>query len=242
MADTRREPDSTELAGTEPTGTGPTSTATPPLTPKRIVDGAIALADEIGVHALTIRRLADAIDTKPMSIYHHLRNKDAILDAMVDRVFAEIALPPGGLPWTDAMRIRCTSAREVLARHPWAVPLLEGRTEPGADTLAHHDAVLGCLRGGGLTLEMTGHAYAALDAYVYGFAIQEASLPATGGDDLAELAEHLVAPLPADVFPHLTEFTAGRVLQPGYDFRDEFAFGLDLLLDALDRASADRGS
>ena len=169
-----------------------------------------------------------------MTIYHHVPGKEAILDGMVDRVFAEIDRPATDLDWKSAMRARCRSAREVLARHPWAAPLMESRTNPGPETLGHHDAVLGCLRGGGLSLAMTAHAYALLDAYVYGFALQEASLPATGGDDMAELAGSIIEPVPEGTYPHLMEFTAGHVLQPGYDFRAEFDFGLDLILDALD--------
>ncbi len=204
------------------------------LTADRVIDGAMALADRIGVHDLTIRRLADALDTKPMTIYHHLPNKEAILDGMVERVFAEIDRPPTDLPWKPAMRHRCQSAREVLGRHPWAVPLMESRTNPLPETLGHHDAVLGCLRRGGLSLEMTAHAYALLDSYVYGFALQEANLPATGGDEMADLAEGLIEPVPDGVFPYLTEFATHHVLQPGYDFRTEFEFGLDLILDALE--------
>lgn len=205
------------------------------LTADRVLDGAMALADRIGVDTLTIRRLADALDTKPMTIYHHLPSKDAILDGMVDRVFAEIERPPTDLAWKPAMRHRCLSAREVLSRHPWAVPLMESRASALPETLGHHDAVLGCLRRGGLSLEMTAHAYALLDSYVYGFALQEASLPATGGAEMADLAEGLIEPLPDGVFPHLTEFTHHYVMQPGYDFRSEFEFGLDLILDALER-------
>ncbi len=204
------------------------------LTAERVLDGAMALADEIGIDAFTIRKLADALDTKPMTIYHHVPGKEAILDGMVDRVFAEIDRPDMDLGWKPAMRARCRSAREVLARHPWAAPLMESRTTPGPETLGHHDAVLGCLRRGGLSLAMTAHAYALLDAYVYGFALQEASLPATGGDDMAELAGSIIEPMPEGAYPHLAEFTAGHVLQPGYDFRAEFDFGLDLILDALD--------
>ncbi len=204
------------------------------LTADRVLDGAMALADRMGAHALTIRKLADALDTKPMTIYHHLPSKEAILDGMVDRVFAEIDRPPADLGWKPAIRHRCLSARRVLSRHPWAAPLMESRTTPGPETLGHHDAVLGCLRRGGLSLEMTAHAYALLDSYVYGFALQEAGLPATGGAEMADLAGALIEPLPDGAFPHLTEFTTQYVLQPGYDFRAEFEFGLDLILDALE--------
>lgn len=209
------------------------------LSAERVVEGAVALADEIGVEALTIRRLAEALDTKPMSIYHHVAGKEAILDGMVDRVFAEIDPPPDDVAWKPAIRHRCLSARAVLARHPWAAPLMESRTSPGSATLGHHDAVLGCLRRGGLSLEMTAHAYALVDSYVYGFALQEANLPATGGADMADLAQAIVEPMPDGAYPHLAEFTSDHVLQPGYDFRAEFDFGLDLILDALE-ASANR--
>ena len=205
------------------------------LSADRVLDGAMALADEVGIQAFTIRRLADALDTKPMTIYHHLPNKEAIIDGMVDRVFAEIDPPPPDLDWKPAIRLRCVSARAALARHPWATPLMESRTNPGPETLQHHDAVLGCLRRGGLSWELTAHAYALVDAYVYGFALQEASLPATGGADMTELAETIIEPVPDGAFPHLTEFAAEHVLQPGYDFRAEFEFGLDLILDALEQ-------
>jgi AcrR family transcriptional regulator len=218
----------------------PPSTNKQRLSADRVLDGAMALADEMGIGAFTIRKLADALDTKPMTIYHHVSSKDAILDGMVDRVFAEIDRPPPDLDWKPAIRHRCLSARRVLARHTWAAPLMESRTNPGPETLGHHDAVLGCLRRGGLSLEMTAHAYALIDSYLYGFALQEASLPATGGAEMAELAKTLIEPLPADHYPHLTEFTTGHVLQPGYDFRAEFDFGLDLILDALEARARGR--
>ena len=212
--------------------------ARPRLTAERVLDGAVALADEIGIDAFTIRKLADVLDVKPMTIYHHLPNKEAIIDGMVDRVFAEIDLPPADLDWKDAIRHRTASAREALARHPWATPLMDSRTSPGPATLTHHDAVLGCLRRAGFSWAMTGHAYALVDAYLYGFALQEANLPATGGEEMAELAEELIEPLPADVYPHLAGFVSQHVLAPGYDFGAEFAFGLRLILDGLEAALA----
>ena len=205
------------------------------LTAERVLAGALALADEIGIDDLTIRRLADALDVKPMTIYHHVANKEAIIDGMVDLVFAEIELPDPALPWNEAIRRRCASARVVLARHPWAAPYMESRTSPGPALLTHHDAVLGCLRRA-MSIEMTAHAYAVLDAYVYGFALQEATLPATGGAEMADLAAGMIEHFPADRYPHLAEFTAEHVMQPGYDFTNEFDYGLDLILDGLQRA------
>lgn len=218
--------------------TPPKDTAAPPrapLTRSRVLEGAVALADEVGMEAFTIRKLATAIDVKPMTIYHHVPNKDAIIDGMVDLVFAEIDRPPLDLDWKDAMRHRARSVRAALTRHPWATPLMESRVNPGPATLGHHDAVLGCLRHAGFSVEMTGHAYALIDSYLYGFALQEASLPATGGQDMAELAETITAAFPPGEYPHLVELTTEHVLQPGYDFGNEFEFGLSLILDGLER-------
>jgi AcrR family transcriptional regulator len=208
------------------------------LTPERVVASAVMLADGIGVDALTIRKLAVELDVKPMTIYHHVPNKEAIIDGMVDLVFSEIDLPPIDVDWKQAIRQRAASARVVLARHPWAAPLMESRTSPGPATLRHHDAVLGCLRAGGFSVEMTAHAYALIDAFIYGFALQEASLPATGGDEMGELAQAMAAAMPVGEYPHLVEFTTEHVLRPGYDFAREFDFGIDLILDGLEAAAA----
>ncbi len=203
------------------------------LNPERVIDGAVGLADEIGMEAFTIRKLAEAIGSKPMTIYHHVPNKEAIIDGMVDRVFSEIELPPTDLDWRAAILVRSRSMRQALLRHPWAASLMESRTSPGPATLRHHDAVLGCFRRAGFSLELTAHAYATVDAFLYGFALQETTLPATSGDDMTELAESIAEQMPADLYPHLTEFTADHVLQPGYDFGREFTFGIDLILDGL---------
>lgn len=205
----------------------------------RVLAGAVALADQIGIDAFTIRKLAAALEVKPMTIYHHVPNKDAILDGMIDIVFSEIDRPPRNLDWKLAIRQRSVSARTTLARHSWAVPLMESRTSPGEETMRHHEAVLGCFRRGGLSVEMTAHAYALVDSYIYGFAIQEANLPATGGEEMADLAELILDPLPVDEYPYLAELTTEHVLQPGYDFRDEFEFGLDLILDGLEAKAED---
>ena len=208
-----------------------------PLTAARVLAGAINLADRIGIEQLTIRKLAAELEVKPMSIYHHVPNKEAIVDGMVDLVFSEISRPPSDTDWKAAMRQRSLSAREVLARHPWAAPLMESRTAPGPETLHHHDAVIGCLRRGGFSIEMTAHAYALIDSYLYGFALQEVNLPATSGEELAELARSIIEPLPTGEYPHLMELAAEHIMQPGYDFGSEFEFGLDLILDGLEAAA-----
>jgi AcrR family transcriptional regulator len=209
------------------------------LNRERILRGAVELADDIGVEPLTIRKLADHLDAKPMTLYHHVANKDAILDGMVDSVFAEIETPPDDLPWRDAIRRRCVSARHVLASHPWAVPLMESRPAPGPATLHHHDAVVGCLLRGDLPMPLVAHAYAVVDAFVYGFAIQEASLPTGEAGDLDEVATAVREQLPPDLYPNLLALTTDHLLQPGYDFGHSFDVGLDIVLDGVERLAQD---
>jgi AcrR family transcriptional regulator len=207
------------------------------LTKERVLLAGVGLADQSGMEGFTIRKLATELDTKPMTIYHHLPNKEAIIDGMVDLVFAEIDVPPTGADWKTAIGKRARSARAVLARHPWATSLMESRVNPGPATLRHHDAVLGCFRAAGFTVEMTAHAYALVDAFIYGFALQEANLPSTGGEEMAELATAIAEQFEHDQYPHLTELTVEHVLKPGYDFTTEFDFGLNLILDGLAAAA-----
>jgi len=203
------------------------------LSRERVLRGAVAVADKGGLGSLTIRSLATELGVKPMSVYHHVANKDEILDGIVDIVFSEIDLPKAGGDWREELTKRAGSARRVLARHPWAIGLLETRTSPGPATLRHHDAVLGTLRTAGFSVQLTAHAYALLDSYVYGFALQEAALPFDGPDTVADVAEPMMALFSAGEYPHLVEMSTQHFLQPGYDFGDEFEFGLNLILDAL---------
>ena len=184
------------------------------------------------------RKLAQELGVEAMSLYHHVANKDDILDGIVDVVFSEIELPPGDADWKAAMRQRAISARKALRRHPWATGLMESRATPGPATLRHHDAVLGILRNAGFSIELAAHAYSLLDSYIYGFALQETSLPFDTPEETAEVAQSIMAGFPADTYPHLTEIAVEHVLQPGYDYGDEYLFGLDLILDGLDRAQA----
>ncbi|WP_231372263.1 TetR/AcrR family transcriptional regulator [Terracoccus sp. 273MFTsu3.1] len=205
-----------------------------PLSRDRVLDGAMRVADDGGLGALTIRAVAEQLGTKPMSIYHYVGGKEEIIDGIVDQVFGEMDLPATEGNWRVEMHRRCSSARTVLRRHPWAIPLLQSRTRPGPATLSHLDAVIGCLRGAGFSLELTAHAYALIDSYVYGFAMSEASLPINGPETVGEVAESMMLEYLAADYPNLLEFTTGHVLQPGYDFGLEFDYGLDLVLDALE--------
>lgn len=206
------------------------------LSRERVLRGAVAVADAGGVGSLTIRSLAAELGVKPMSVYHHVANKEEILDGIVDLVFSEIELPQIGGDWRTEMQRRAASARAVLRRHPWAIGLLESRTNPGPATLEHHNAVIGTLRGAGFSVAMTAHAYALIDAFVYGFALSEASLPINGPDTVTEVAEQMMEQYAADDYPHLVEFSVEHVMQPGYDFGEEFEFGLGIVLDGLGRS------
>jgi AcrR family transcriptional regulator len=198
--------------------------------------GAVEVADASGVGALTIRSLAQHLGVKPMSLYYYVANKDAILDGIVDLVFSEIDLPVPGGGWRSEMRRRAISARSVLRRHPWAIEILQSRTAPGPGTLRHHNAVIGTMREAGFTVEMTAHAFALLDSYIYGFALSEASLPINGPETVTEIAEQMMLQYLAVDYPHLAEFSVKHILKPGYDFGREFEFGLDLILDGLARS------
>ena len=209
-----------------------------PLTRERVLAAAIDLADRDGIASLSMRKLAQELGVEAMSLYHHVANKDAILDGLIDLVFGEIDLPVGEADWKVAMRRRAISAREVLRRHPWATGLMESRSTPGPATLRHHDAVLGILRNAGFPLELAAHAYSLLDSYIYGFALQETSLPFNTPEETAEVAQMMMAEFPADAYPHLTEITVEHVLQPGYSYASEYLFGLDLILDGLEQALA----
>jgi len=208
-----------------------------PLSRGRVLRAAVAFADAKGIGSLSMRKLGEVLGVEAMSLYNHVANKSELLDGMVDLVFGEIDLPGGESDWRSAMRQRAISARTVLSRHRWAIGLMESRTTPGPATLRHHDAVIGSLRGGGFSVEMAAHAFSVLDSYIYGFALQEANLPFDTGEETAELAQAIMAQFPAGEYPHFTELTVEHVLKPGYDYGDEYAFGLDLILDGLEHAN-----
>ncbi|MYV99148.1 TetR/AcrR family transcriptional regulator [Streptomyces sp. SID3343] len=200
-----------------------------------MLEAAIRVADRGGVEAITMRKVAQELGVEAMSLYHHVPNKDAILDGVVDAVFAAIELPgPGSHDWRDAIRARAFSARAVLSQHSWALGLMDSRRNPGPATLRHHDAVLGVLRKAGFTLPMAAHAVSLVDSYIGGFVIQEESLPMTTPDDVEDVAAGILEHLPTDELPYLTEMIVDHALRPGYDYSSEFDYGLDLILDALE--------
>lgn len=215
----------------------PSSSRRAPLSRDRALATAVEIADTGGIDGLTMRKLAQALGVEAMSLYHHVSSKSDILDGMVDLVFAEIELPADGTDWATAMRARAHSLRAALLRHPWAIGIMESRSQPGPSTLRHHDAVIGCCRRAGFSVEMSAHAFSALDSYIYGFVLQEINLPFTDGDDLSAVLDTMVPENFAEHYPHVAELTAEYVLRPGYSYRDEFEFGLVMIIDGLERAA-----
>jgi AcrR family transcriptional regulator len=206
-----------------------------PLSRDRVLSAALALADAGGLESLTMRRLGEELDVGPMALYRHVANKDDLVDGLVDLVFGEVGVPQSGADWRAAMRERATTMCDVLARHPWAIALMESRRNPGPANLRHHDAVIGCLRAAGFDMAMAAHAYSLLDAYLYGFALTKMNLPFENTADIAEVAQSMLQPFPLNAYPNLAAFITEHAMKPGYDFADEFEYGLDLILDGLER-------
>ncbi|MGI8519280.1 MAG: TetR/AcrR family transcriptional regulator [Actinomycetota bacterium] len=215
--------------------TGPKAEPRIPLSRERVLRAAIAFADAKGIESLSMRKLGQELGVEAMSLYKHVANKDDMLDGMVDVVFSEFDLPSDGVNWREAMRLRATSARQALSRHPWAIGLTESRMKPGPANLRHHDSVIGCLREAGFSIEMAIHAYSALDSYIYGFALQEKSLPFDTSDQVGEVAEIILSQFPANEYPYLAESVVEYITKSGWEYSDEFQFGLDLILDGLEK-------
>jgi len=205
-----------------------------PLSRARVLAAAVALADQAGLEAFSMRGLAQELGVVPMALYKHVANKDALLDGMVDIVFGEIELPSADLDWRPAMRRRAMSTRQALKRHSWAIGMMESR-HPGPANLRNHNAVMGCLREAGFSFEMAVHAYSAQDAYIYGFALQERDLDFKTPQSAGEAARRRANTIGAfEDYPYLVELVR-KLPQSGYDNTVEFAWGLDLILDALER-------
>ncbi|WP_322921281.1 TetR/AcrR family transcriptional regulator [Nocardioides renjunii] len=203
----------------------------PPLSPAAIVEAATRVADAAGLGGVSMRSVGRELGVEAMSLYHHVTNKDALLDGLADWVFTQVDLPVVGRPWRTQMELRARSAREVLVAHPWGLGLIESRRNPGPATLRHHDTVLGCLRTAGFSVPLAASAFSVIDAYVYGFVLTEVNLPFEAG----AAAEELVAgiDLLAEL-PHLAQMVAQQVVGGSYSYSDEFEPGLALVLDGLE--------
>ena len=211
-----------------------------PLTRERILDAAVAIADERGVAAVTMREVASALGVEAMSLYNHVANKDGLLDGMVDLVIEEIDLPDGLPDWREAMRRRAESARRVFERHPWLPLLLDSRQSSGPARLHYYDWVLGTLIEAGFSLDGAASAFSVLDSYIYGFGIQASTLSGSGDMTPEEMTEAFRAAIPAEHYPYLNRMTL-HAMEIGYDPEADFDFGLKLVLDGLERILTEGG-
>lgn len=207
-----------------------------PLNRVRVLQAAIKLADKSGIESLSMRTLGRALKVEAMSLYNHVANKEDVLDGIINIVVGEIELPTDTTSegWKKAMQQRALSARQVFNAHPWAISVMESRSNPGLALMQHHDRVIGCLRKAGFTITMAAHAFSVLDSYIYGFVLQEVNLPFGSAEELASVAEDILEQAPATDFPYFTEMIVKHALKPGYSYAKEFQFGLNLILNGLE--------
>ena len=206
-----------------------------PLNRDRVLRAALELADGGGTGALTMQEIGRRLGVEAMSLYRHVRNKDEILDGIVDLVFAEVELPADRSSWRTVLRARSISTRAALRRHPWAITLMESRMAPGPANLRSHEDTLSVLLNAGCSATTATHAYNLVDSYVLGFALQEVNLPFSNAEELAIVGDELLAQVPADAYPNLVR-VGNELLASGFDYGNEFEFGLDLILDGIGRA------
>jgi AcrR family transcriptional regulator len=204
------------------------------LTRQRVLEAAVALADREGIEAVSMRRLGQELGIEAMSLYTHVRNKQDLLDGMVDAVMAESPDRLEGDAWKAALRGTILDARAALLRHPWAPSIIETRESPGPATMIHYDRVMGILRGGGFSLEMTHHALHLLGSRLLGFTRELFDdSPTLTAEQAAALVEQL-----SPTMPHVAEMAAAATHEGGLGGCDtdlEFVFSLDVILDGLER-------
>ena len=204
-----------------------------PLNRERTLQVAMVIADDEGLDAVTMRRLARELGVEAASLYHHVNGKNEILDGLVDAVAAEIEPPAPSADWRTAITQRARNTRAVLRRHPWAVSLMASRTSPGPATLGLLETGIRCFREGGFPVLQAAHAISVVDSYVHGFVLQEVNLPFRDESELAAMTNAIMETFPAAEFPHLFEMTVEHVLQPGYDYGNEFVSGLGVVIDGI---------
>src|SRR4249920_1299998 len=205
-----------------------------PLSRDRVLRAAIRLADEGGFESLTMRRLGQELGVQAMSLYNHVVNKDDIRDGIIDLAMSEIEVASGA-DWKPALRRSAISAHDVLLRHAWACSLMTATTTVSPARLRWMEAVLRTLREAGFSAELTHHAYHALDSHITGFTLWQANFPFDTHEELTDLAEAFLREFPADEYPYFTEHAEWHLTESSPDDPSEFEFGLDLILDGLER-------
>jgi AcrR family transcriptional regulator len=210
-----------------------------PLSRDRILRAALDLADRDGFEACTMRKLGAELGVEAMSLYRYVNGKEDLRSGLVDLVFAEVEVSdPGTTEWRAALRSRAHSHHAAMRRHRWAIGHMEGRRQPGPSSLRVHDATLGTLREAGFAFRDAVHANSVLDAYVYGFALQERDLGPRAEGSTAEVMREQARDVPdMHAFPYLVE-AMEEFSDGGFDYDAEFAFGLELILDGIERLRA----
>jgi len=206
-----------------------------PLSRDRVLSAAIGLADEAGIESLSMRKLGQALGVEAMSLYNHVANKDEILNGIVEIVLDEFELPTPGADWKAALRRTAMSAYEGLVRHPWAASLVLTSTGMSHARLRYMESILGTLRQAGFSAEMTDHGYHALESHIMGFTLWEVGMNLGSREDLKGLAADFLQELPREKLPYLAEHIEQHLKPRRPDDEGEFAFGLDLILDGLER-------
>jgi AcrR family transcriptional regulator len=207
----------------------------PRLSRERVLRAAVTLADEGGIDALSMRRLAKELGVEAMSLYNHVANKDDILDGIVDIAMGEIEIPSDDTDWKASIRQSAISAYEALVRHPWACSLMMSKPRISNARMLWMEGVLRTLREAGFSADMTHHAYHALDSHITGFTLWLVSMPFDSHEELVDMAQDFLPQIPADQYPYVIEHAEQHLADPDPDEPSEFEFGLDLILDGLER-------
>ncbi|WP_309707917.1 TetR/AcrR family transcriptional regulator [Pseudolysinimonas sp.] len=202
-----------------------------PLSRERIVDAAAEVADESGLAGVSMRSVGKRLGVEAMSLYHHIAGKEQLLDELADWVFGRIQLPSPEAGWRDGMRDRAQAARAVLSAHPWGLTLVESRRAAGLAVLEHHNAVLGCLRRNGFSVNLAAHAFSVIDSYIYGFVLTEQRLPFEADERVEDYVAEVT--LLDERFPYMVELVNELIVGQDYAYGNEFDHGLELILDAL---------
>ncbi|MDH4175979.1 MAG: TetR/AcrR family transcriptional regulator C-terminal domain-containing protein [Thermoleophilia bacterium] len=212
-----------------------TPTTRKPLTRERVLRAAVALADEEGIDALSMRRLGQRLGVEAMSLYNHVADKDDVHRGMVEFVHEQIELPPSGLGWKEAIRRTAVSSHQALLRHRWACALSMSVASPNEPQMQWMEDVLRTFREAGFSPDLTHHAYHAIDSHITGFTLWLVSMPFETREELVELAAEFVRSIPSDRYPHVVEHAYQHLEAVSPDGPTEFEFGLDLILDGLER-------
>jgi AcrR family transcriptional regulator len=213
----------------------PTIEPRAPLSKERVLRAAVEFADANGIEALSMRRLAKELGVEAMSLYNHVANKDEILAGIVEIVASEVEVPADPANWKASIRQSAISAHDAFIRHRWACPLMMSTVAMIPSRMRWMEGLLATLRQAGFSPNLTHHAYHALDSHITGFTLWQVSMPFETKAELVDLAEGFLQQIPADEYPYVIEHAEQHIAPSSPDGKSEFEFGLDLILDGLER-------